>query len=111
MLFLQLETALADARASLEQAGETLHDASVQAAQRKSEYEAKADTVRRLEGAIGALHGGITPLAGTPPLVNSPRKAKPKPEGPQCAGCGEFGTLTKDGPLIVCSACQAQSVG
>lgn len=110
MLFLQLETALADARASVEKAGEALHDASVQAAQRKAEYEAQTATVRRLEGALSALHGD-GPKAATPVPAPERRPRAPKlTEGPVCSGCGEVGKLVRQGPLVVCTACQAQTV-
>ena len=109
-LFLTLESSLADARAELEKAGESLHEASIQAAQKKVLYDAAADVVRRLEGALSALHGDIvqpmTAVIGALPK----HKPKPKAEGPICDGCGEAGTLVRQGPLIVCTACQAQKV-
>jgi len=108
-LFLNLEVALSDARVALEQAGEALHEISVQAAQRKAEYDLKGDTVRRLEGALRALHGET----GAAVVVSAPqaeRKPRPPPSGPVCDGCGEVGKLVRQGPLIVCTACQAQKV-
>jgi len=113
VLFLQLENSLADARADLEKAGETLHDAAVKAAQLKSEYDLKADVVRRLEGALRALHGepGTTPAPGSSQASSpsAPKQPRP-PAGPACAGCGEVGKLVREGPLVICTVCQAQSV-
>lgn len=109
-LFLSLESALADARLAVEKAGEALHDASVLAAQRKAEYDAATTGVSRLEGALRALHG--EPGAQLTTITAAPRaERKPKsPEGPVCDGCGEAGKMVRQGPLIVCTACQAQKV-
>jgi len=109
-LFLNLEVALSDARVALEQAGEALHEVSVQAAQRKAEYDLKGDTVRRLEGALRALHGetGAAVVVSAPHVERRPRVQPPS--GPVCDGCGEVGKLVRQGPLIVCTACQAQKV-
>lgn len=112
-LYLQLESALADARASVERAGETLHDASVAAAQRKSEYDMAAEQVRRLESALSALHGAPAPTPASGVRVDAPpapRKPRPEPEGPECSGCGERGTLVKQGNITTCTACKAQFV-
>jgi len=113
-LYLQLESALADARALVERAGEALHDASVQAAQRKGEYDMAAEQVRRLESALSALHGAPAPTpaavvrADAPP---APKKQK-APGEPECPTCMTKGSLSKvqvgNSTMVECGACHAQ---
>jgi hypothetical protein len=131
-ILLQLETALADARASQERAAEKLHDAGVAKALAQSQYDAAADVVKRVEGALNSMHGigakTLTEIAAAAPSapVYAPgdpdrpnqgdagvkRKPKPQPEGPECPGCGDKGTLSHIMRGTVrfaqCSACKGE---
>jgi hypothetical protein len=113
-ILLQLETALADARASQERAAEKLHDAGVAKALAQSQYDAAADVVKRVEGALNSMHGigakTLTEIAAAAP--SAPKKPKPQPEGPECPGCGDKGTLSHIMRGTVrfaqCSACKGE---
>jgi formate dehydrogenase maturation protein FdhE len=113
-ILLQLETALADARASQERAAEKLHDAGVAKALAQSQYDAAAEIVKRTEGALNALHG--VAAAPSAPIIaapaREPRKPKAEPEGPECPGCGDKGTLSHIMRGTVrfaqCSACKGE---
>ena len=114
-ILLQLEVALADARASLERAAETLHDTGVAHALAKSQYDAANDVVKRVEGALNSMHGvGTAPVqtVGSSEQVPTKRHKPKEPEGPACPSCGEVGKLsyTMKGTMkfIVCSACNAE---
>jgi hypothetical protein len=111
-LFLSLESALADARADVEKAGESLHDAAIKAAQLKADYDMKAEQVRRLEGALNALHGATTaPVVPAAVPVQRPPKVA-ELTGPTCIGCGEVGKIVRiNSAISTCSACNAQYVG
>lgn len=113
-LFLSLESALADARRDVEVAAEALYDAGIKLAQNKAEFDLKAEQVRRLEGALSALHGATpraTPAATVPSTPPPAPKPKP-PEGPECPSCKAPGSLfqVRVGTLSghECSACHAQ---
>lgn len=118
-ILLQLEAALADARAALERASEKLHDAGVQHALAKAEHDAAADNVRRVEGALNSMHGvsspapagpaGATVSAAIPEPPAPTKKRREPPSGPICNGCGEQGKIEKiSAQLAACSACGAQ---
>jgi len=102
-ILLQLEAALADARAAQERAAEKLHDTGVQHALAKSQYDAATEAVKRVEGALNSMHGvappapvarGATPStgAGDTPAPKKPRP--PRDEGPKCPSCGTPGKLS-----------------
>ena len=113
-IFLQLEGALADARATQERAAEKLHDTGVANALAKSEYELASEAVRRVEGALNALHGVAAapsaPVAAPP--AEKPRRKEPRQEGPPCPSCGEVGKLSRvmigSLPFVRCGACMAE---
>lgn len=102
-IFLQLETALADARASRELAGEKLHDAATAHALAKSEYDAASETVKRLEGALNSMHGVTSPPSAVAvaherepecrPATKKPREPKAD-QGPACPSCTDVGKLS-----------------
>jgi formate dehydrogenase maturation protein FdhE len=105
-ILLQLESALADARASQERAAEKLHDTGVQHALAKSQYDAAAEIVKRTEGAAAPS----APIIAAP--AREPRKPKAEPDGPECPGCGDKGTLgyIMRGTVrfAQCSACKGE---
>ena len=94
-ILLQLESALADARSAQERAAEKLHDTGVAHALAKSQYDAAADAVKRVEGALNSMHGvAPAPRAVLADLPATPKKPRePKPEGPACPSCGAVGKL------------------
>lgn len=119
-ILLQLESALADARAALERAAEKLHDTGVKNALAKSEYDAAAEAVKRVEGALNSMHGVSSPApaasssdkvisAAEPP---APAKKRRAPEGPACPSCGEIGKLSLQmrGTMrfAICGGCNAE---
>lgn len=111
-IFLQLESALADARATQERAAEKLHDTGVANALAKSEYELASEAVRRVEGALNALHG-VAAAPSAPVAVPTPKERKPRvQEGPPCPSCGEIGKLSRvmigSLPFVRCGACSAE---
>lgn len=113
-LFLSLESALADARSEVEKSGEALHDAAVAAAKLKADYDFTVEQVRRLEGALSALHGAApaAPSAPAPAARAATPPAPPKPDGPECVGCGEKGKIERvNGNISACTVCNAQYVG
>lgn len=113
-ILLQLESALADARAAQEQAAERLHDTGVAHALAKSQYDAAADAVKRVEGALNSMHGVATAAPSAPVKREEPKQPrKPKNEGPACPACGEVGRLSyiMHGSMkfVQCGACNAET--
>lgn len=94
-ILLQLEAALADARSAQERAAERLHDTGVAHALAKSQYDAAADAVKRVEGALNSMHGVAVTVLGSGPTIDkaaAPLKDRkprePRVEGPTCPSCG-----------------------
>lgn len=113
-ILLQLESALADARAAQETAAERLHDTGVAHALAKSQYDAAADAVRRVEGALNSMHGvAAAPSAPAiqPPAEKRPKK-RPEEPGQACPSCGAVGKLSRvmigQAPFARCDECNAE---
>lgn len=117
-ILLQLESALADARAAVERAAEKLHDTGIAHALAKSQYDAAADTVKRMEGALNSLHGVAVAAPAVPAATtaapSAPKKPRePRNEGPACPSCGAVGKLSMvlrgQMKFAQCGECNAES--
>ena len=123
-ILLQLEAALADARAAQERAAERLHDMGVARALAKSQYDAAADSVKRVEGALNSMHGVSSASAVLEPTTREvgnggngvtaqqPKPKKRREEGQACPSCGAVGKLTLSMigtvKFAICGECNAQ---